>query len=220
MRIVLLGAPGSGKGTQAKRLMNHYGIPQISTGDLLRAAVRDGTPLGKRAKAAMEAGELVSDDIVLGMIEERLADDDTARGFILDGFPRNLVQAGALDGLLERLGRPLDTALLIDVDRDALLKRLTGRRTCQGCGQMYNVYFQPPRRDALCDHCGGRLIQRDDDNEATISHRLRIYDEQTRPLIEYYRGRGFLAEISGEGKVGAIFEAIVGLLDARAGGRS
>lgn len=220
MRIVLLGAPGSGKGTQAKRLMNHYGIPQISTGDLLRAAVRDGTPLGQRAKAAMDAGELVSDDIVLGMIEERLADDDTARGFILDGFPRNLAQAEALDALLERLAQPLDTALLIDVERDALLKRLTGRRTCQRCGQMYNIYFQPPRKEGVCDLCGGRLVQRDDDNEATISHRLRIYDEQTRPLIDYYRRRGSLARISGEGDVETIFASIVALLDERIGGAS
>ncbi len=215
MRIVLLGAPGSGKGTQAKLLMKHYGIPQISTGDLLRAAVRDETPLGRRAKAAMDAGELVSDDIVLGMIEERLAADDASRGFILDGFPRNLAQAGALDESLSRLGRPLDAALLIDVDREALLKRLTGRRTCQGCGQMYNVHFQPPGRDGICDRCGGRLVQRDDDNEATISHRLRIYDEQTRPLIDYYRRQGRLAEIQGEGEIDAIFRTIVDLLDGR-----
>ncbi len=213
MRIVLLGAPGSGKGTQGKRLMAHYGIPQISTGDLLRAAVQAASPLGLRAKAAMDAGELVSDDIVLGMIEERLAESDAGNGFILDGFPRNLVQAEALDSLLQRLGQPLDTALLIDVGNDLLLKRLTGRRTCAGCGQMYNIYFQPAASDGRCDACGGVLEQRGDDNEETIANRLKIYDQQTRPLIGYYRNQGRLVEVSGEGDVAQIFDRILTLLD-------
>ncbi len=212
MRIVLLGAPGSGKGTQGKRLMAHYGIPQISTGDLLRAAVGAKSALGLKAKAAMDAGELVSDDIVLGMIEERLAEADASNGFILDGFPRNLVQAKALDVMLDRLGQPLDTAMLIDVSKDLLLKRLTGRRTCEGCGQMYNIYFQAAQVDGRCDACGGNLKQRADDNEETIANRLQIYDQQTKPLIGYYQQQGRLIEIAGDGDVDLIFKRILSLL--------
>lgn len=209
MRIVLLGAPGSGKGTQAKKLMDGHQVPQISTGDLLRAAVKDGTPLGQRAKAAMDAGELVADDIVIGMIRERLAEPDAGKGFILDGFPRSTAQAAALDEMLDELGQPLQTALLIDVDFGNLVKRLTGRRTCSSCGQMYNVYFSPPQQDGVCDRCGGTdLAHRADDNEETISNRLKVYQEQTEPLVAHYSAQGKLASVDGEGELDEVFARI------------
>lgn len=212
MRIILLGAPGSGKGTQAQKLVEQFNIPQVSTGDLLREAVAAGTDLGKQAKAAMDAGELVSDDIVLGMIRERLAKPDADNGFILDGFPRNLAQAQSLDGLLEELGAPLDAAVLMDVDFDVLLKRLTGRRTCAGCGRVYNVYFFPPAREGVCDACGGELRHRDDDNEQTISQRLKVYEAQTAPLIEFYESRDKLKVVPAEGEIDAVYERLVASL--------
>ena len=214
MRIVLIGAPGGGKGTQAKLLIEKYGIPQVSTGDLLREAVAAGTSLGMRAKAAMDAGQLVSDDIVLGMIKERLSKPDTRKGFILDGFPRNLLQAEALDKLLQGIGKPLQTALLIDVEFDILMKRLTGRRTCSSCGQMFNVYTQPPRIEGVCDKCGGQVTQRSDDNEATISNRLRVYEAQTAPLVDFYRSQGKLRSVKGTGAVQDIFASLVQILDS------
>ncbi|MGA7801839.1 MAG: adenylate kinase, partial [Gammaproteobacteria bacterium] len=213
MRIVLLGAPGSGKGTQSKLLVDHYKIPQISTGDLLRAAVAAGTPLGQAAKAVMEAGQLVSDDIVLGMIRERLSEPDARKGFILDGFPRNIAQAEALDRTLDDLGQPLGLALLIDVDLDVLMQRLTGRRTCESCGQMYNVYTSPPKLDGRCDRCGGNLRHRADDNEETIGNRLRVYDSQTAPLVEYYRRQGKLRAVQGVGEIEDIFSAVRKVID-------
>ena len=209
MRIVLLGAPGSGKGTQAKLLVERLGVPQISTGDLLRAAVAAQSPLGLKAKAAMDAGELVSDDIVLGMIRERIAQADAKAGFILDGFPRNSAQATALDTLLAELNQDIDRAIHIQVPFDELLKRLTGRRTCTQCGALYNVYFSPPKQDGICDRCGGALMQRDDDNEQTISRRLRVYEDQTQPLIEYYERQGRLATVSGSGEVTEILRRII-----------
>ena len=209
MRLVLLGAPGAGKGTQAKKLIEKYSMPQISTGDLLRAAVADGTDLGKEAKSYMDKGELVPDSVVLGMVEERLQQDDAANGFILDGFPRNTAQAEALDGLLDKLGMPLDAALSIDVPQEDLMKRLTGRRTCKGCGQMYNVYFSAPATEDECDKCGGELYQRDDDKEETITKRLEVYQEQTEPLIDYYRNKGILKSVSGSGNIDEIFGSVV-----------
>lgn len=214
MRIVLIGAPGGGKGTQAKLLIEKYGIPQLSTGDLLREAVAAGTELGKRAKAAMDAGQLVSDDIVLGMIKERLSKPDAKNGFILDGFPRNISQAEALDMLLHGMGKPLQTALLIDVAFDILMQRLTGRRTCSSCGQMYNVHTNPPRMEGVCDKCGGTVTQRSDDNEATISNRLRVYEAQTAPLVDFYRGQGKLRSVKGMGEIKSIFASIVQILDS------
>ncbi len=208
MRIILLGAPGSGKGTQAKLLADRFKVPQVSTGDLLRAAVAASSPLGKQARAAMDAGQLVSDDIVLGMIEERLAAPDAKKGFILDGFPRNLQQAEALGAMLEKLGQPVQTAILIDVDFDVLMQRLTGRRTCGSCGQMYNVYTSPPKLDDKCDKCGGNLRHRADDNEETISSRLRIYESHTAPLSVYYRNQGKLRTVQGVGEITDIFQAI------------
>lgn len=208
MRIILLGAPGSGKGTQAQKLVEREGIPQISTGDLLRDAVSRGTDLGKKAKVAMDAGELVSDDIVLGMIRERLAKPDAEKGFILDGFPRNLAQAESLDGVLDEIGAPLDAAVLMDVDFEVLLKRLTGRRTCAGCGRVYNVYFFPPKTDGVCDGCGGELIQRADDNEETIGQRLKVYESQTAPLVAFYEKRGKLKVVPAEGGIDEVFQRL------------
>ncbi len=213
MRIVLLGAPGSGKGTQAQRMVERYGIPQISTGDLLRAEVAKGTPLGVQAKAAMDAGQLVPDELVLAMIRNRLAQPDARKGFILDGFPRNLSQAEALDRMLEEMGSPLDVALLIDVDFEVLMQRLTGRRTCESCGRVYNIYTNPPKFDERCDACGGALRQRADDNEETISNRLRVYEAQTAPLIDYYRNQGRLRTVQGVGEIEDIFRAITAILD-------
>ena len=219
MRLVLIGAPGGGKGTQAKMLIEKYGIPQVSTGDLLREAVAAGSPLGVRAKQAMDAGQLVSDDIVLDMIRERLAKPDAKKGFILDGFPRNLAQAAALDKMLEKIGGSLQTALHIDVDMDVLMKRLTGRRTCTACGQMYNVYFSAPRVENVCDKCGGKLMQRSDDNESTIGNRLKVYESQTAPIIDYYRKQGKLRTVSGMGDIKAIFGSILKILESAPAGK-
>ncbi|MFZ1386824.1 MAG: adenylate kinase [Thiolinea sp.] len=209
MRIILLGAPGSGKGTQAQRLTDIYNIPQISTGDLLRAAVASGTELGKQAKVAMDAGGLVSDDIVLGMIRERLQQPDAANGFILDGFPRNLSQAASLDKLLAEVGQPIDAGLLIDVDFDILLKRLTGRLSCKDCSTVYNRYFSPPTKDGVCDKCGStNLYHRADDNEETIGNRLKVYEENTAPLINYYADKCLLKRVNGTGEMEDITKAI------------
>ena len=204
MRIVLLGAPGSGKGTQSQRLVERHGIPQISTGDLLRAAVAKGTELGLKAKEAMDAGRLVADDIVLGMIRERLAGPDARRGFILDGFPRNLAQARALDALLRELNQPLDAVVQMDVDYGELLRRISGRRTCGDCGRVFNLLTSPAQAETdTCPKTGKphRLFQRPDDNEATVAQRLKVYDEQTKPLIDFYRSRGMLRVIDAEGDV-------------------
>lgn len=214
MRIVLLGAPGSGKGTQAKLLTETYHVPQISTGDLLRAAVKSGSALGLQAKAAMDAGRLVSDDLVLAMIRERLTWPDAGNGFILDGFPRNIAQAQALDAMLERLGQPLDIALLIDIDPDILMQRMTGRRTCESCGQTYNVYTSPSKLDDRCDKCGGNLRHRADDNEETIGNRLRVYESQTSPVVTYYRDAGRLETVQGIGEIPHIFAGIRKIVDA------
>jgi len=212
MRLVLLGAPGAGKGTQAKKLIEKYGIPQISTGDLLRAAVAAGTPLGKEAKSVMDKGELVPDRVVLGMVEERLKQDDCKKGYILDGFPRNTAQAQALDTMLGALSMQLKAALSVDVPFDDLMKRLTGRRTCKACGQMYNIYFNPPGKDGACDKCGGDLFQRDDDKEETIKKRLEVYNSQTAPLIDYYGNKGILKSVSGTGSIDDIFTNVCSAL--------
>ncbi|WP_028844956.1 adenylate kinase [Thermodesulfovibrio thiophilus] len=215
MRLVFLGAPGAGKGTQAKRLVEKYGIPQISTGDLLRAAVAAGTALGKEAKAYMDRGELVPDSVVLGMVKERLSQDDCKKGFILDGFPRNVAQAEALDKMLVEMNMPLDVALNLDVPFDDLMKRLTGRRTCRSCGQMYNIYYSPSKVEGKCDKCGGQLFQRDDDKEETIRKRLEVYRTQTEPLINYYSKKGILKSVSGTGSMDKIFSDICAILEKK-----
>jgi adenylate kinase len=215
MRIVLLGAPGAGKGTQAKMLIEKYRIPQISTGDILRKAVVDGTPLGKEAKAIMERGELVPDKIVLGLVEERVKQDDCKKGFILDGFPRNTAQAEALDKLLNDLKMPLTSALSVDVPKDDLMKRLTGRRTCKSCQQMYNVYYSAPKKEGVCDKCGGELFQRGDDKEETIKKRLDVYDAQTAPLIDYYNKKGIQKSVAGTGSIDEIFKKVCNILEGK-----
>jgi adenylate kinase len=201
MRLVLLGAPGSGKGTLAQRLRDEKGVPQVSSGDLLRDAVKRGTDLGRRAKAAMDAGELVSDEIVLGLIRERLGRPDAGAGFILDGYPRNVAQAAALDALLADLGQPIDAVVLMDVDPTVLFKRLTGRRSCPTCGKVFNIYTAPSKNGDHCDNCdaGPVLVQRDDDREEVIERRLSVYERDTRPLIDHYRARGLLRVVDAGG---------------------
>ncbi len=208
VQIVLIGAPGSGKGTQARLLSQQYGIPQISTGELLRQAVQSRLPLGLEAQAVMDQGLLVSDTIVMGIIRDRLVQPDARSGFLLDGFPRNLEQAQALEKLLETLDRPLTVAILFQMDSEYLIQRLSGRLTCPQCGAVYNRYTSPPRFDDQCDNCGTLLRHRSDDNEETIINRLRVYEAQTEPLIGFYRSRGLLAEINADGPIPTIFRQI------------
>ena len=212
MRIVLLGAPGSGKGTQAKKLMADRNIPQISTGDMLRAAIAAGTRFGQQAKDIVDSGELVSDDIMLGIISERLGESDAADGFILDGFPRTEKQALDLEELLDALGKPLDAAILMDVDFDILLKRLTGRRTCSLTGKLLNIYFSSQEELDECQGAGGELIQRADDNEETIANRLGIYRKQTAPLVDFYSSRGRLKTVAAEGSIDEVYKRLVEML--------
>ena len=216
MRIVLLGAPGSGKGTQSQRLMQREHIPQVSTGDLLRAAVACGSELGRKAKAAMDGGRLVEDALVLGMIRERLRKPDARGGFILDGFPRNLAQAQALERLLKTLRQPLDAVVQLEVEYPELVRRISGRRTCADCGRVFNVSTSPAQSSEPCAGSGAphRLIQRPDDNEATVSERLRVYEEKTRPLIEFYRDRGLLRVIQAQGEVEEVTERLEQALHA------
>lgn len=209
MRIVLLGAPGSGKGTQAKKLMADKNIPQVSTGDMLREAVASGTRFGLKAKSVMDAGDLVPDEVVLGIISERLAQPDAENGFILDGFPRTTQQAVDLEELLDEMETPLDTAVLMDVDFDILLKRLTGRRTCSITGTLLNVYYSSQEELDACTKAGGELIQREDDNEDTISNRLDVYRENTEPLIDFYKKRGKLVTINAEGTIDEVYDRLL-----------
>jgi adenylate kinase len=221
MRIILLGAPGSGKGTQAERLMQRHRIPQVSTGNLLRAATSargELGPVARAAKAAMESGQLVADDIVLGLIRERLGERDAERGFILDGFPRNLEQARALDRLLADLGRPLDAAVLLEVDHEKLIQRIAGRRTCRQCQRVFNIYTAPPPPGDTCPVTGGAhdLYQRPDDNEQTVAERLRVYEEKTRPLADFYAAAGLLRRINADGSVEEVADRLeAALADAR-----
>lgn len=202
MRIVLLGAPGSGKGTQAQRLASKYGVPQVSSGDLLRDAVARGTALGLKAKAAMAAGELVSDDVVLALIRERLKKTDARGGFVLDGYPRNIAQAETLRAMLAQIGQPLDAVVLMDIDPAVLMRRLTGRRSCSRCGRVFNIYTSPPTDATPCiNGQAHELVQRPDDNEETIRNRLEVYTAQTRPLIEHYRAGRLLRAINAEGDI-------------------
>ena len=212
MRIVLLGAPGSGKGTQAKKLTVDKNIPHISTGDMLREAVAAGTRFGQQAKGIIDAGNLVSDDIVLGIISERLARADAQDGFILDGFPRTEQQALDLTELLDQLGTPLDAAVLMDVDFDILMKRLTGRRTCSVTGKLLNVYFSSREELDECTNAGGELVQREDDNEETISNRLDVYRTRTEPLVEFYRKRGQLRAVDADGTIDDVYARLVAAL--------
>ena len=213
MRIVLLGAPGSGKGTQAYRLQKEMGLPQISTGDLLREAVTAGSTLGLQAKKLMDLGELVSDDIVLGIIGDRVRAADTTDGYVLDGFPRNLGQAKSLDNLLIRLGQKLDATILMDVDFELLIKRLTGRRACSKTGKLLNIYFSPKEELEACIKAGGELRQRADDNEDTIRNRLLIYERETQPLIKYYGDRNILQIVDAKGSMDDVYIGVREALD-------
>ncbi len=213
MRLVMLGPPGAGKGTQAQALIDKFAIPQISTGDMLRAAVKEGTALGVEAKKFMNAGQLVPDEVIVGLIRERIQGADCGNGFLLDGFPRTVNQADALGKMLEDFGIGLDHVVSIEVPDEELVGRLTGRWTCRGCNAMYHVKTMPPKQEGVCDKCGGELYQRDDDKEATIRQRLATYHANTKPLIDYYRNESLLREVNGLGtptdiakRVGSIFE--------------
>ena len=210
MRIVLLGGPGSGKGTQAKKLVDKLGVPQISTGDIFRAALKEGTPMGLKAKTYMDKGELVPDDVVIGVVDERLAKPDLDKGYMLDGFPRTLAQAEALDKIIVSQGKSINHAILVDVPDEELVARLSGRRTCRNsdCGKMYHVMFNRPKRDGICDACGSELYQRDDDSEDTIRERLTVYNNQTAPLIDYYDKKQLLRRVAGVGPIDEIFASI------------
>ncbi|MCF7936239.1 MAG: adenylate kinase [Synergistales bacterium] len=199
MRLVFLGPPGAGKGTQAAVVTEHYRIAHISTGDILRSNVKSGTELGQKARQYMDAGELVPDELIVEMMRGRLTEEDCSEGFILDGFPRTVPQAEALDSLLEELGIALDAAILFDVSDQVVVERLSGRRVCKDCGAVYHVVMSPPEREGVCDRCGGTLIQRDDDREDVVRQRLDVYRRQTEPLVAYYRNRGLLREIDASG---------------------
>ncbi len=214
MKLILLGPPGAGKGTQAKMLTEQFFIPQISTGDILRAAVKDGTAMGLKAKEFMDAGGLVPDEVVVGIVRDRLQEKDCINGFILDGFPRTVPQADALQASLAEMGKELDRVISLDVDAEALVERLTGRRTCKECGRGYHVTFDPSSVVGKCDACGGALFQRDDDQEETIRKRLQVYADQTSPLINYYRDAGVLLELDGMQPISQVQEKMLSLLQA------
>ena len=197
MHILLMGPPGAGKGTQAANLVTEFGIPHISTGDMFRAAVKEGTELGKQAKACMDAGKLVPDEVTIGIVRERLAKDDCKKGFILDGFPRTVEQADALDGIMKDLGLSITRVLNINVPAEDLIERAVGRRICKKCGATYHVKFHPPKAEGVCDACGGELYQRADDSAGTMKNRLAVYEDSTRPLIEYYKKAGVYTEVDG-----------------------
>ncbi len=210
--IILLGAPGSGKGTQAKKITASFSIPQISTGDMLRDAVKSGTEMGRQAKVFMDRGGLVPDEVVIGIVKDRLQEKDCEPGFILDGFPRTIPQAQALDRVLKELGKEISSVLSLEVDEEEILERLSGRRTCSGCGSMYHVRFHPPKTEGRCDKCGGTLLQRDDDREETIRARLVNYKNSTEPLIDFYAGTGKVHAVKATGDIDTIFEHISKLL--------
>lgn len=212
MNVILLGPPGAGKGTQAKMLVEEYQIPQISTGDILRAAVKEGSPLGKEAKACMDKGDLVPDSVVIGIVEERIQQPDCAKGYMLDGFPRTVPQAEALDGMLQNLSSQIDHVVSIEVANEELVGRLTGRRTCRDCGVGFHVMFDPPEQEGVCDKCGGELYQRDDDNVETVTSRLEVYESQTLPLIDYYTAQEKIRPIDGVGDIKEIFGRVTQVL--------
>ncbi|MBI4572985.1 MAG: adenylate kinase [candidate division NC10 bacterium] len=212
MRLILLGPPGAGKGTQAKLLVDRLEIPQVSTGDMLRAAVKDGTPLGREAKAYMDRGVLVPDGVIIGLVRERLQQPDCTRGYILDGFPRTVAQAEALGSTLEALRASLDHVLSLEVPTEDLVLRIAGRRTCRNCGAMSHVRFSPSKVEGRCDACGGPTYQRDDDREETVRRRLQVYTEQTAPLVSFYEARGLLRRVSGTGEIAGIFQRITAAL--------
>lgn len=212
MKIILLGPPGAGKGTQAAMMVEAYGVPQISTGDMLRAAVQDKSPMGLKAKECMDSGALVPDEVVVGIVRERLQLADCQGGFILDGFPRTVPQADALKEVLAELDKNLDAVISLEVDTEALVQRLTGRRTCKACGKGFHLVFDPPREDGRCSACGGELMQRDDDQEETIRNRMQVYHEQTAPLEAYYKNEQLLIAVDGMQEMNAVQQSIKGVL--------
>jgi len=212
MKIILLGPPGAGKGTIAKVLTQYDGSVQISTGDILRAAVAAGTELGRQAEAAMKAGDLVTDELIMGIMEERLQEEDCQKGYLLDGFPRTIPQAQALKALLEKLGEKLDCVLELDITRDVIIDRLTTRRTCPQCGEIYNIKSKPPRVEGICDVCGSEIVQRDDETETAISNRLQVFNDQTAPLVDFYRQEGLLVSFQSSDS-GPILEALKARLE-------
>ena len=215
LNLILLGSPGAGKGSQAKSLAEKYAIPQISTGDILRVAVRDKTDLGVKAKSYMDKGALVPDELVVDIVAERLKNDDCKTGFILDGFPRNISQAEAVEKMLDELGKKIDRVINIEVSRKEIIKRLSGRRVCRKCGEGYHIIFNPPLEDKVCDKCRGELYQRDDDKEDTIEARLKVYEEQAALLIDFYKKKGSLMAINGIGGFKEITEKIVNAIESR-----
>lgn len=208
MRIVLLGPPGAGKGTQAKKIADQYGIVHISTGDLFRDNIKNQTPLGQKAKAYMDAGNLVPDELVIALVEDRISKDDCQKGYLLDGFPRTVAQASALSDFTEQASKPLDFALSIEVPEEKLIDRIVGRRVCPNCGASYHVTFNPPKKDGICDRCGSALTQRKDDTEATVKNRLDVYNKETAPLIDYYRCKDILVTVNGDQDVNVVTDEI------------
>jgi adenylate kinase len=206
--LILLGPPGAGKGTQAGRIVEEYGIPHISTGDILRGAVKNQTQMGLEAKKYMDAGELVPDNVVIGIVRDRLQEPDTAKGFLMDGFPRTIPQAEALDAVLDSLGRAVTKTIVVLVDEEELVRRLSGRRICRVCQAPFHVVFNPPKKEGVCDKCGGELYQRDDDSEATVRNRLEVYRNQTEPLIDYYDQAGLVARVDGAQSPEKVYEDI------------
>ena len=214
MHILLMGPPGAGKGTQAAELKERFHIPHISTGDMFRAAIKDGTELGKRAKAFMDEGKLVPDEVTIGIVAERLAKDDCKKGFLLDGFPRTVEQADALTGILDKLGLKLKAVLNISVPKEDLIERAVGRRICKKCGATYHTKFNPPKQEGICDACGGELYQRADDTAETMTNRLSVYEESTKPLIDYYKKAGVYTEIDGRQPIDKVTADLVATLQA------
>ncbi|WP_144556177.1 adenylate kinase [Bacillus pumilus] len=212
MNLVLMGLPGAGKGTQAERIVDNYGIPHISTGDMFRAAMKEETQLGLEAKSFIDKGELVPDEVTIGIVRERLGKNDCEQGFLLDGFPRTVAQAEALEDILKDLGRTIDYVINIKVDKDALMERLTGRRICKNCGATYHLVFNPPAKENVCDKCGGELYQRADDNAETVSTRLEVNLKQTEPLLNFYSEKGYLANIDGAKHINDVYADIKDLL--------
>ncbi|QGX63975.1 adenylate kinase [Bacillus sp. ms-22] len=212
MNLVLMGLPGAGKGTQAERIVDDYGIPHISTGDMFRAAMKEETQLGLEAKSFIDKGELVPDEVTIGIVRERLGKNDCEQGFLLDGFPRTVAQAEALEDILKDLGRTIDYVINIKVDKDALLERLTGRRICKNCGATYHLVFNPPAKENVCDKCGGELYQRADDNAETVSTRLEVNLKQTEPLLNFYSEKGYLVNIDGAKQINDVYADIKDLL--------
>ncbi|WP_041637601.1 adenylate kinase [Anoxybacillus flavithermus] len=212
MNLVLMGLPGAGKGTQAEKIVEKYKIPHISTGDMFRAAIKEGTELGLQAKSYMDRGDLVPDEVTIGIVRERLSKDDCQNGFLLDGFPRTVAQAEALETLLQQLDRSIDYVINIEVDKSILMERLTGRRICKECGATYHLVFNPPAQAGVCDKCGGELYQRADDNEATVANRLEVNMKQTQPLLDFYEAKGYLRNINGQQHIDQVFADICELL--------